>query len=192
MVKWVAHCPPRSGAAEPDRWRDPTSRPGARPRGGATEGPGSRLRRNKYLSEEQTLERPCPNELTPNKKLTVVGQRVCCRTSGHNALRQTHGPPLPSLLALAEAPLTPHKTSVTSPGRKGVPIAGPRGSGVRARGWGRGHQRLHRIPRSRRPERNWGPRAGSGTGALLTLGLPAGPGFARHNCPFAWDCVDMF
>lgn len=34
LVKWVAHCPPRSGAAEPDRWRDPTSRPGARPRWG--------------------------------------------------------------------------------------------------------------------------------------------------------------
>lgn len=125
--------------------------------------------------------RPAPRGLGADK-----GRLSLRRAAG------SHGPPLPSLLALAEAPLTPHKTSVTSPGRKGVPIAGPRGSGVRARGWGRGHQRLHRIPRSRRPERNWGPRAGSGTGALLTLGLPAGPGFARHNCPFAWDCVDMF
>ena len=85
------NCPRRSGAAEMDRWRDPTSRAGARPRDGASEGPGSRLCRNKCLSEEQTSERPSPNELTPNKKLTV-GQRVCCWTSGHNAIRQHASP----------------------------------------------------------------------------------------------------
>lgn len=85
------NCRRRSGAAEMDRWRDPTSRAGARPQDGVSEGPGSRLCRNKYLSEEQTSERPSPNELTPSKKLTI-GQRVCCRTSGHNAVRQHASP----------------------------------------------------------------------------------------------------